>query len=232
MDLLVLESTNDDAVVKSSYVKGLTTSVSTVTTRSPATPDAKLGRTTSNQSGPPPLIHANTASSVNLASTTVLGDAKDSDKIMFPFRIKHLGREPYVLFAPTSQNRAEWCNKIIEAKTKHAASLFAQNAEPFRLRVMADSAFYYDTFSGSGGKDVVIQRTPLDRAIKEVEHRFKDTGRPAPICRARVNCATSFTTPYPGKHMVAVGTDYGVYVSEIDNPRGWLKVRFVTMSAT
>jgi hypothetical protein len=30
--------------------------------------------------------------------------------------------------------------------------------------------------------------------------------------------------PYPGKKMVAVGTDFGVFVSEADNPRGWTKV--------
>lgn len=63
----------------------------------------------------------------------------------------------------------------------------------------------------------------MDRAIKEVEGRFKDTGRPGPVCRAKVNCSTSFTTPYPGRHMIAVGSDYGVFVSEMDNPRGWSK---------
>jgi len=30
--------------------------------------------------------------------------------------------------------------------------------------------------------------------------------------------------PYPGKKMVSVGTDFGVFVSEADNPRGWTKV--------
>jgi hypothetical protein len=42
-----------------------------------------------------------------------------------------------------------------------------------------------------------------------------------------VNCATSFMMPHPGsagKKMVAVGTDFGVFVSEADNPRGWTKV--------
>jgi len=151
---------------------------------------------------------------------------KDSDKIIYPIRIKHLGRESYMLFAPSNSNRQEWGTKIVEAKTRHANSLYAQNAEPFKLRVIADSAFYYD-YTTSGlppGKSVTIQGTPMDRAIKEVERKFKDTGRPGPVCRARVNCSTSFTTPYPGKHMVAVGSDYGVYVSEFDNPRGWTKV--------
>lgn len=224
MDLLILESANDPAMQKSSYVKGIT-SVREAAGRSTPSGQDSLARVATNQSaGPGSLQHMNTSSSANsLQPVTSLTEGKDSDRIMYPFKVKHLGRETYTLFAPTENARREWCTKLTIAKTKHAAALHAQNAEPFRLRVMADSAFVYDAFAGSG-KGVVIKGTPVDRAIKEVEHRFKDTGRPGPICRARVNCATSFTTPHPGKQMVAVGTDYGVYVSELDNPRGWTKV--------
>ncbi|SMQ48843.1 unnamed protein product [Zymoseptoria tritici ST99CH_1A5] len=224
MDLLILESANDPAIQKSSYVKGITTVREATGGRTSTSSDPTLTRVATGTSSPAPsgLQHSNTGSSSNtLQPVTSLGDAKE-DRIMYPFKVKHLGRETYTLFAPTENARRDWCNKIIIAKTKHAAALHAQNAEPFRLRVMADSAFVYDAFAGSG-KGVTIKGTPVDRAIKEVEHRFKDTGRPGPICRARVNCAASFSTPYPGKQMVAVGTDYGVYVSELDNPRGWTK---------
>ena len=224
MDLLILESANDQPVQKSTYVKGIT-SVTTVTGRTSTPSDpSNLGRTPSSVStAPSTLSHVNTNSSTTSAPTVAtLGEGKE-DRILYPFKVKHLGRETYTLFAPSESARKDWCNKLIEAKTKHAAALHAQNAEPFRLRVMADSAFVYDAFGGSG-KGVVIKGTPVDRATQEVEHRFKDTGRPGPICRARVNCATIFTTPYPGKQMVAVGTDYGVYISELDNPRGWTRV--------
>lgn len=223
MDLLVLESMNDPPVQKSSYVKGLA-SVRDVTGRA-GTPNevAALGRAGPNTSpAPGGLQHTNTAQSLNSLHTVTSVNDKDSDRILYPFRVKHLGRDDYTLFAPTEQARTDWCNKILEAKTKHAKALFAQNAEPFKMRVMADSAFVYDPFGGSG-KGVTIKGTPLDRAISEVEHRFKDTGIPGPICRARVNCATSFVAPM-GAQLVAVGTDYGVYVSELDNPRGWHKV--------
>jgi hypothetical protein len=228
MDLLILESTNDPAVQKSTYVKGIT-SVTAVTARtaSPADPTA-LGRTPSNQSPGPSLQHVNTSNSTtSLQPVTSLGDAKD-DKIMWPFRIKHLGKETYTLFAPTESARREWITKIVEAKTKHAASLHRQHAEPFNLKVMADSAFVYDAFGQGGARGVTIKGTPVDRAIKEVEMRYRDHGRPGPICRARVNCATQFTTAFSGaqgvKRMVAVGTDFGVYVCEVDNPRGWTRV--------
>ncbi|KAI4765595.1 hypothetical protein E4T52_09275 [Aureobasidium sp. EXF-3400] len=241
MDLLVLENINEDVVVRSSYVKGVTPLASRPL---PSSPDlSKMARITTAQSTHPSLASVNTGSSMaslnsvasapsKLSSTTVLDNNKDSEKVLYPFRIKHLGKEPYTLFAASAGSRSEWYNKIIEAKTKHAAALFAQNAEPFRLRVIADSAFYYDSNANTkdqygvstGGKPVIIKSTPLDRAVKEVENRFKASGRPAPICRARVNCATSFTTSYPGtKHMVAVGTDFGVYCCEMDNPRGWFR---------
>jgi hypothetical protein len=245
MDLLVLENINEDVVVRSSYVKGVTSVTPLPTKPLPSSPDLnKMARITTAQSAHPTLASVNTGSSMaslnsvasapsKLSSTTVL-DNKDSDKVLYPFRIKHLGsKEPYTLYAASAGSRSEWYNKIIEAKTKHAAALFAQNAEPFRLRVIADSAFYYDSNANTkdqygvsmGGKPVIIKSTPLDRAVKEVENRFKASGRPAPICRARVNCATSFTTSYPGtKHMVAVGTDFGVYCCEMDNPRGWFRV--------
>lgn len=249
MDLLVLETGSEDAVVKSSYVRGIT-SVTPVPSKLPSSPDpTRIGRTMSAQPGrSDSLAHTNTGSSIatlgtltsvnsdKIASPTVLDGVKDSERVMYPFRVHHLGKEVYTLFASTALMRSDWCKKIIEAKTKHAAALHAQNAEPLRLRVMADSAFYYDTYTGGSGsagvsgQPVIIKGTPTDRAIQEVEQRFKDSGRPAPICRARVNCATSFTTPYPGKHMVAVGTDYGVYVSEIDNPRGWYRVSFYVLT--
>ena len=225
MDLLVLESLNDDPVVKSS-VRGIG-SVTTVTRPSLA------NQTTSSANT---LTHTATSTSINsvstnssgktLVATTVLDGPKD-EKVMYPFRIKHLGKsDVYTLYAPTAQNRQDWCDKIIEAKTKHAASLFEQNAEPFRLRVVADTAFAYDTMSG-GPKSIAISGTPLDRAIREVVSKYEGQTRPGPVCRAQVNCATAFNQPY-GNPMLAVGTDYGVYTSNYSNPRGWTRVSLLS----
>lgn len=225
MDLLVLESEDDDPVVRST-MKG-------IATVNPATEKVRssgIGRS-SNSPGPGMLQHTNTTTSFGSANTGSSGktavnngglENNKDDKILYPFKVKHLGKETYTLYATSANNRAEWCDKLIIAKTKHAAALFAQNAEPFRLRVMADAAFAYDSAMPSQ-KAITIKGTPLDRAVEEVEKLFLQQGRPVPICRARVNCATAFNQPY-GKHMLAVGTDIGVYVSEFDNPRGWSKV--------
>ena len=231
MDLLVLESTNDDPVIKSS-VRGVT-AVPGVPSRTQLPQEARFARTTSNQNtgtGSAALTQTNTNSSVGsngpgssnraIVPTAVLDPPNEN--ILYPFRIKHLGKsDMYTLYASTAQSRLDWCEKIIEAKTRHAASLFAQNAEPFKLRIMADTAFQYDAASG-GPKVTVIRGTPLDRAVRAIETEYGGS-RPNPVCRAQVNCATAFSHPY-GKKMVAVGTDYGVYISEYENSRGWIKV--------
>ncbi|KAE8348787.1 CNH domain-containing protein [Aspergillus coremiiformis] len=207
MDLLVLESTNEDPVVKSS-VRG----VATVNQ-----PQAVVLRgADSNQTN-----GASAAQGKMIVPATVLENSTDN-KILYPFKIKHLGKNgTYTLYASSSQSRQEWCEKIIEAKTTHAAALFAQNAEPFRLRVLADTAFGVSELSVTP-TSVTIKGTPLDRAIKEVEHRFADVSRPIAICRAAVHSATVFQQP-PGRMMCAIGTDNGVYISGYNNPRGWVR---------
>ncbi|KAL2826437.1 CNH domain-containing protein [Aspergillus cavernicola] len=201
MDLLVLESTKEDPVVKSA-VRGVVAAAS--------------------GPQPGPLAHVNTdASGKTLVPTTLLDTPKD-DRVLYPFKIKHLGLDgTYTLYATSPQNRKEWCDKITEAKTKHAAALYTQNAEPFRLRVLADTAFA-SSDNSPPSNSIIIKGTPLDRAVKEVEKQYPASSRPAPICRATINCATVFEQP-AGRKMCAIGTDYGVYISDYNDPRGWTR---------
>ncbi|KKK20252.1 hypothetical protein ARAM_004114 [Aspergillus rambellii] len=217
MDLLVLESTQEDPVVKSA-VRGVVATAPAAQSAQRAGGNGALAHTSSGNSA----NSGNSNSGKVLVPTTVLETPKD-DKILYPFKIKHLGLEgTYTLYASSSQNRKDWCDKIIEAKTKHAAALFAQNAEPFRLRVLADTAFG-NSDNSPPCKSVTIKGTPLDRAIKEVDKRYSvSKSRPPPICRASVHCATVFQQP-PGRTMCAIGTDYGVYISEYNDPRGWTR---------
>ena len=222
MQLLVLESTNDDPVVRNLRGVG---AVTTTAKLGQSGSELRLNRSgTSN--GATPLEHTSSAQSVTTmnSATKVPTGASDDNKVMYPFRVKHLGKtEVYTLYAPTAQNRQDWCEKILEAKTRHAASLYEQNAEPFRLRVMADTAFGYDILSSAAQRTVVpVKGTPLERSIREMEQRYAAGPRPGPVCRASVNCAAAFNCF--GKAMIAIGTDYGVYTSEAHNPRGWTRV--------
>ena len=238
MDLIVIENFDDDPVVKSS-VKGIGAVTTAVAPRGQMNPDPRLARTISTQSGVPgALSHTNTSTSMSsretgstrgMVTTTVIETNSKDEKIMYPFRIKHLGKtEVFTLYAPSAQNRQDWCEAIIEAKTRHAASLYAQNAEPFHVRVLADTAFGSDAFA-VGTRRIVIKGTPLDRAIEDAERKYEGQSRPGPVCRAAVNCATVFNQPY-GRLMCAIGTDYGVYISEYENPRGWTRVSLPTLT--
>ncbi|KAG9242745.1 rhoGEF protein-like protein [Calycina marina] len=224
MQLLMLESTNDDAVQKSS-VKGIG-AVTTTIVKTGSAADARLQRIPTNATEKSLLQHTDSQDSMNMAHHSVENEL--GVKAMYPFRVKHLGKtETYVLYAPSAQSRQVWCEMILKAKTRYAAALFAQNAEPFRLRVMADSAFAYDLMSASSrGGAVSVPGTPLERSIRDMERVYGSSPRPGPVCRAQVNCATAFNCF--GKSMIAIGTDYGVYTAEASNPRGWTRSVQVT----
>ncbi|KAK4192757.1 putative rho1 guanine nucleotide exchange factor 3 [Podospora australis] len=214
MPLLFLESLNDDPVAKQ---KSLTAPLTRTTVA--ANSGTQLNKVISNVGDRPGLEHTATSSSTG----SRLGpNVAEDGKIIYPFRIKHLGHEIYTLYAASAQDRATWCQAIIEAKTRHARALHAQNAEPFRLRIISDGAFAYDSTSPYGRQpSVSIRGTPLDRAIREMEKIYGPGRGPPPVCRATVNCACAFTAF--GKSMIAIGTDYGVYISDASNPRGWTR---------
>jgi len=225
MQLLVLEGTDDDPVQKTA-MKGIG-AVTTVTKAAPlnSSSETRLTRSSTNtMERTSTLEHSSSNTSIPTMQNVTRVQTADDAKAMYPFRIKHLGKsDVYTLYAPSAKNRREWCEKIIEAKTAYAAALYEQNAEPFRLRVMADSAFAYDALTAISQKSVVsVRGTPLDRAIREMEEIYGGGARPGPVCRAQVNCSTAFNCY--GKSMVAIGTDYGVYTSEASDPRGWARV--------
>lgn len=224
MDLLTIESREDPPVEPSKFGKAMVAASRPGASTAPGARENR-GRNGSNVTGTAVTgaltqVATNDSTSGRIGPAVNLDDNSDG-RILYPFRIKHLGRETYMLCASTSRDRDTWVEKILEAKTKHAHGLFSQNAEPFKLNVLADSAFAYD--SAIMGKPEVIRGTPLQRAVAEVDRLYGQTGRPSPVCRARVNCATSFRPP-SGRQMLAVGTDYGVYIAEAGDIRGWSKV--------
>lgn len=228
MDLLVLESADDGTVMKHS-VKGIVPLGTTAVARpsGPGTPDLRLTRTATGSVPTEMPPNTRTQSTPNAPPANAYGQTElaDAENLFYPFRVQHLGRaESYVLYASSPQIRSEWAAKITFAKTQHAASLFAQNAEPFKMRVLADTSFAYSYSEFIGVLPVHIPGTPFDRALRDID---RDHGPPelksTPICRSPVNCATAFTPPFSTKSLLAVGTDFGVFITDQENPRGWYK---------
>lgn len=218
MPLLFLESMNDEPVTKQ---KGITAPLGRAATASAA--GTQLNRVaTTNGGGRPGLEHSATSQSMNSLTPATSNEAEG--KILYPFKVKHLGHEVYTLYASSARDRMDWCTSIIEAKTRHAKALFSQNAEPFRLRVLADASFHYDAGSAfARASGVPVKGTPLDRAIQDIEKVMGPAHGTMPACRAQVNCATGFSAF--GRSSIAIGTDYGVFVSDPSEPRGWRRVR-------
>jgi hypothetical protein len=52
------------------------------------------------------------------------------EKLMYPFCVKHCGKtQTYTLCAPSAHSRQQWCEAIIQAKTKYAAATFYPNRD-------------------------------------------------------------------------------------------------------
>ena len=146
---------------------------------------------------------------------------------IWPFRITHLGvGTTYILGVETRDHRRKWTEKIIEAKSRHAASLYERKAEPFCIEVLAEKAFAYDpSYSVPSVNDHsrLIQGTPLHRAFLELEHEYEKGAKPQPpVCRVIVNCATTLGN---GSSAILVGTNDGVYISDTSPAGNWDKVR-------
>lgn len=77
-------------------------------------------------------------------AVTTLGDPEKD--VMFPFRVSHLGngRPSFTFYAPSNMDRERWKEAIISAKQEYSSSIYALNAEPFRMRVLAGYAFGYE----------------------------------------------------------------------------------------
>jgi hypothetical protein len=217
MRLLELDSVDEDPVTKSS-VRGVS-AMSVVPLRPGGTSASNRSMSTAS---PATLTPSTTNTDVTLIRTNTASTPTENDKILYPFKVKHLGHEAYTLYATRAEDRRLWCDKVLEAKTKHAAMLFRQHAEPFTVRVLADVAFANES-QGGHQKTVLVKGTSLSRAIDEVERRYTNVARPLPICRAKVNCATTFCQA-DGRMKTLVGTDYGVYLCESGSVRDWIRI--------
>ncbi|RDW49240.1 CNH domain-domain-containing protein [Yarrowia lipolytica] len=154
------------------------------------------------------------SSSSNPGAVTVLNE--DSDQTTYPFRIRHLGQNiTYTLFCPSSLDRDRWHTAMVEAKRQYSSKVYAKNAEPFRLTVLSYLDFGYEIPVRLA---VPNNASTLQRAIEKAGMAGKPHLKTQPsstsmTTRSKVNCATSFM--FDSREFVFVGTDYGVFVSEL-----------------
>jgi hypothetical protein len=124
------------------------------------------------------------------------------------------------LYASSRIDREKWSNAIVSAKREFSSRVFAMNVEPFRLQVVANYAFGYDS-SHQPKLPVFAPATALDRALSQYREPMP-SDIPRPLIHSRVNCGASFVFA-DGKVYYLVGLDYGVYVRSDETNAKWTR---------
>ncbi|CAN6649846.1 hypothetical protein TRVA0_024S00496 [Trichomonascus vanleenenianus] len=205
MDLLVLEVCDSEPVTKSSSSKlGMGTFTSQVSAQ-----DGSSKRMSILPSPISPIKPDGTSGSSQ--AVTSLGDG--DKEVLYPFKISHLGQEgqTYTMYAMSSIDRERWKEAIITAKKQYSSAVYALNAEPFRMKVLADYAFGYEA-ANTPRIPVFSPATALDRALSDARRLYKSDSIPRPLAKSRINCGVSFVFA-DGHEYMFLGLDYGVYVS-------------------
>ena len=145
-------------------------------------------------------------------------------KLLYPFTVKHLGHDTYTLFAATpgvpaglvhQNHRGE------DAATRWPFSRRMPNRSGCGSSRTARSHMTPSLLSGSSSRSKLRERR-WDCASGDLEAVYGPGRGPVPVSRVQVNCSTGFSAY--GKSIIAIGTDYGVFISDASDLRGWQRV--------
>lgn len=144
--------------------------------------------------------------------------------LLFPFRIKHLGRlESYTLYTRSQQSRDTWREQIVTAIEAHASTEELGSNPPFSLSVLADYKCQSRT-NAHTTRSVRIKGSAIDKALQELEADNRQLRLQHPELRpldigADVTCATIFKLS--GLELVAIGTEEGFMICKTQSRGGW-----------
>lgn len=207
LDLLVVEEVNGEPVAKSktNHVVGVL-----ATAGNNADP-RRMSRLMN------PTSPISNKAGVDYFAKAPRATASENANMIFPIKLRDLGlnRKTYYIYTNTEEERKTWVDKILTAKREYSSSVYALNAEPFRLQVVEDSYFGYD--SSAPKLPVFSQATALDRAIQEYEQQ-SGTPEKKVVLQSKVNATASFT--FGGKQFTIVGLNNGLYVRD-ESRRVW-----------
>jgi hypothetical protein len=146
--------------------------------------------------------------------------SSENTVLIYPIKISDLGLngQSYEIFTETEEERVKWIEKILKTKKDYSASVYALNAEPFRLRVVEGFYFGYST---NLKLPMFSEGTALDRAIENYEKTLTRLPRQLSATHARVNCAVSFLLDE--RQLTIIGADDGIYVRLEEKSRQWIR---------
>lgn len=145
---------------------------------------------------------------VRKGSTASQGSHEGKD-LLYPIRITHLGREGdhYTFYAKSKEERDEWVDAIIKAKTAFSAANFARNSEPFRLKLLSAHFGYPD---GEAPTLLVeANSTALTRCLG-------DSKTPNLITKVRIRETEMF-----GRDYYFISTGHGIFFCSDVSKQHW-----------
>lgn len=206
LDHLVILSTSDEAERKSRKALGMGALTTTVDLSTPTSAISKsLSKTSSASSLPTPIV----------------SNIEDSmEGIMFPLRIRHIGKDAisYTLYASSAHTRTRWGEDLTKAIEEYN-KIQSSETGPFSVRVLADQSFGY-SFYDRPRLHVFMRGGVVEAALDEIQYPASD--RVATPVNGRISCATRFHSA-GGLSQICIGTEHGIWCSNPGNIREWYK---------
>ncbi|VVT45824.1 uncharacterized protein SAPINGB_P000909 [Magnusiomyces paraingens] len=214
LELLVIEQADGEPVIKSN------TKMLTGVLSGGSHDSKKQSKNSSSGNGSSGNGNGSNNGTGTPAGSGSSGAVYDNENIIYPIKVRDLGatgnhasKAVYYLYTQTDEERRAWVSKMLLAKRDYSSAAFAQNSEPFRVRVVEDRFFSYD--NGEAPKlAVYAESTALDRGICEYEAANGST-RVGTLTTAtsRINC--SVTCSLGGKYFMVVGLENGIYACDM-----------------
>lgn len=142
----------------------------------------------------------------------------------YPFKVRYTGQNVSFTFYPeTLTERDAWFHSINQVQSKKVKnSIF----EPFKIIILSDQ-FAYEEGEQPQKLPLLAVGSNIDIALKTFEPEATTTNKtkqvvPRPLMFSEVSCGTTFH--FQGRSFHALGLNFGLYVTEIENPRGWKRV--------
>lgn len=147
----------------------------------------------------------------------------------YPFKVRYTGQHAsYTFYAESLQDRDSWFHSINQVQSKKVKnSIF----EPFKITILSDQ-FAYEQGEQPQKLPLLAAGSNIDTALKSFESDYGQTldARnpviPRPLMFSEVLCGTTFH--FQERTFYALGLNFGLYMTEVENPKGWKRVLELT----
>ncbi len=144
----------------------------------------------------------------------------------FPFKIRHLGRDPksYTFDTKGNEDRNRWTSQLMIAKKRFSQLLNRYSFEPFKLQVISDYSFKYSPSDIYQKTQLSSNCGPLNTAIETIDHYYLPDIPKHYINSANITCSAAFTVYETNHTYTLFGFQNGIFMNRSDNIREWRKI--------